>query len=93
MNEQELMALKPNPASGTLCRKEAFGAMVAGGNLPIMNLNEDGLQIWELCDGKRTVAEIETLLIENYQQEGLHERLLTFLQYCLENNFLISAKE
>lgn len=93
MTEQELMALKPKPAPGTLCRKEAFGAMVAGGNSPIMNLNEDGMQIWELCDGVRTIAEIETLLIEDYHEEGLRERLLTFLQYCLENDFMASAEK
>ena len=93
MTDQELLALKPMPAPGTLCRKEAFGAMVAGGDLPIMNLNEDGVQIWELCDGFKTVAEIEELLLKDYQKEGLHERLFTFLQYCLDNNFITNSEK
>lgn len=88
MTDQELLTLKPVPAPGTLCRKEAFGAMVAGGNLPILNLNEDSVQIWGLCDGLRTVAEIEALLLNDYQDEGLHERLVEFMRYCLENNFM-----
>lgn len=93
MTDQELLSIKPMPAPGTLCRKETFGAMVAGGNLPIMNLNEDGMQIWELCDGVKTVAEIEALLIKDFQSEGLHERLLIFLQYCLENSFIINTEK
>ncbi len=88
MTDQEFMALKPIPAPGTLLRKEAFGAMVAGGDLPILNLNEEGVQIWERCDGVQTVTEIETLLLKDYQKEGLRERLLTFLQYCLKNGFM-----
>jgi hypothetical protein len=93
MTDQELLALKPMPAPGTFCRAEAFGAMVAGGNLPIMNLNEDGMQIWELCDGIKTVAEIESLLLKDFQSEGLRERLFIFLQYCLENNFMINTEK
>jgi hypothetical protein len=91
MTDQELLALKPMPAPETFCRAEAFGAMVAGGNLPIMNLNEDGMQIWELCDGTKTVAEIEVLLLKEFQSEGLRERLFIFLRYCLENNFMINT--
>ena len=92
MTDQELLTLKPKPAPGTMCRKETFGAMVAGGNLPIMNLNEDGAQIWELCDGSRTTAEIEAILRKDYRGEGLRERLVTFLHYCLGNNFMIAAE-
>lgn len=91
MTDQEFLNLKPMPSPGTLCRKETFGAMVAGGNLPILNLNEDGIQIWELCDGVRTVAEIELLLLKDFESVGLHERLSTFLHYCLENSFMINA--
>jgi len=93
MTDHEFMATKPMPSPGSLCRKEAFGAMVAGGNLPILNLNEDSVQIWENCDGVRTVAEIEALLLEHYQQEGLHDRLVTFLRYCLDNGFMIYAEK
>ena len=93
MTDQELLVLKPRLAPGTLCRKEAFGAMAAGGDLPILNLNEDSLQIWELCDGERTVVEIETLLLKDYQKEGLRERLLTTLNYFLENGFMIPSEK
>lgn len=89
MKEMDLLNLCPEPAPGAMCRQEQFGAMLVAGNLPILNLNADAYKIWTLCDGKRTIPEIEATLQEEFEAEDLHERMLEFFRYCLENNLLI----
>lgn len=89
MKEQDLLNLSPEPAPGAMCRQEQFGAMLVAGNLPILNLNDDAYKIWTLCDGRRTISEIEVILQEEFEAEGLHERMLEFFRYCLDNNLLI----
>ena len=57
--------LKPNPEM--VFRKEEDGAFLFDphtGNLKYLNAN--GVSIYELCDGKKTVGEIITLLMEFY---------------------------
>lgn len=93
MDNQKLLSLKVAPCAGAMCRRETFGALLAGGNLPIMNINEDGVRIWELCDGIRTVAEIEALLLDEYEPEGLRDRLIAFLRFCLDNGFMKAVQD
>jgi hypothetical protein len=57
--------LKPNPE--TVFRKEEEGAFLFDphtGNLKYLNAN--GVNIYELCDGRKTVGDIITLLMEFY---------------------------
>ena len=57
--------LRPNPEM--IFRKEENGAFLFDphtGNLKYLNAN--GVNIFELCDGRKTVGEIVTLLIECY---------------------------
>lgn len=88
MDEQTLYASVPVPAAGTMLRKEAFGAMLAGGNLPILNLNQDAAAIWELFDGKRTVREIEALLFAQHKADDVRQTLPEFIRYCAHAGFI-----
>jgi hypothetical protein len=57
--------LKPNPEM--VFRKEEDGAFLFDpltGNLKYLNAN--GVNIYELCDGRKTVGEIITVLMEFY---------------------------
>ena len=80
--------VRPIPTKGTTLRIEKFGGMLAGGNMPILNINEDGLAIWNLCTGKRTVKEIEVELEKEFEDKDLQGQLREFIQYCLSNGFL-----
>lgn len=91
MPDEKILSARPRPAPGAMCRQEQFGAMLVAGNLPILSLNEDARRIWELCDGKRTVAEIEAVLGEEFVAEGLRERMLEFFHYCLDNGLLTTV--
>jgi len=88
--------LKPNPEM--VFRKEEEGAFLFDphtGNLKYLNAN--GVNIYELCDGRKTVDDIITLLMEFYPDMAVDkiaadtglffESLLTmqFLTKC-ENN-------
>ncbi len=91
MNKDEMMSIKPEPASGAMCREEQFGAMLVVGNMPILNLNEDAKRIWDLCDGIKTIAEIENTLGEDYEAAELRPRMLEFFHFCFQNGLLIKA--
>jgi Coenzyme PQQ synthesis protein D (PqqD) len=91
MVEQDLLNFRPERVSGAMCRQEQFGAMLVAGNLPILNLNEDAFKIWTLCDGRLTIGEIEATLQEEFETEELHERLLEFFRYCIDNKLLIAS--
>ena len=91
MNDLEIMNIKPKPTKGTMMRVEAFGAMLAGGNRPILSLNEDAKEIWEMCNGSRTVAEIEQFFLKEYEAEKLHEKLIEFIKFGLSNGLLEDA--
>lgn len=93
MNEVEIMNVKPKPTKGTMTRAETFGAMLAGGNRPILNLNEDAKKIWEMCDGSRTVTEIEQILLKEYEVEKLREKLIEFMNFGLSNGLLEDANK
>ena len=84
----DVFSFKLKPAKGVMVRQESFGAMVAGGNLPILNLNEDALSIWNLCDGTRTVKEIKEILTEEFEDSNMDQLLVEFVNYCVENGFL-----
>jgi hypothetical protein len=72
-----------------MCREEPFGAMIAAGDLPILTLNEDALAFWKLCDGNRTVEDIEGLLLAEYEVGELRHRILEFVRYALESGILV----
>lgn len=93
MSESEIMNIKPKPTKGTMMRIEAFGAMLAGGNRPILSLNEDAKKIWEMCNGCRTVAEIEQILSREYEAEKLYEKLIEFMRFSLSNGLLEDANK
>lgn len=83
MDDNTLYASVPVPAPGAMLRREAFGGMLAAGNMSILNLNDDAVAIWELFDGERTVAAIESLLLEEYEAQHVRETLPEFVRYCL----------
>jgi len=64
--------LKPNP--DMVFRKEDDGAFLFDphtGNLKY--LNSSGVNIYELCDGRKTVSDIITLLIEFYPEMAVEK--------------------
>ena len=64
--------LKPNPEM--VFRKEEEGAFLFdphNGNLKYLNTN--GVNIYELCDGRKTVGDIITLLIEFYPDVAIEK--------------------
>jgi hypothetical protein len=91
MNEKEIMSMRPAKAPEAMCRVEEFGAMLVVGDMPILNLNEDARHIWELCDGFRTVSEIENILKNEYEDDNLRERMLEFFNFCIENKLLVQT--
>lgn len=91
MNDEKMMSIRPEKAPGAMCRVEAFGAMLVVGDMPILNLNEDARQVWELCDGSRTISEIAEILSEDFKIVNLRERMLEFFSFCFENGLLIQA--
>lgn len=92
MNEEKMFNIRPKPASEARCREEQFGAMLAVGNMPILNLNEDAKKLWDMCDGKNTIAEIENALGEEYEAAELRPRMLEFFSFCFQNGLLIKAE-
>lgn len=92
MDDNELYEAVPVPAPGTMMRREAFGVMLAGGNMPILNLNEDAAAVWELFDGKRTVREIEALLLEEYEDDAVRQMLPEFVRFCLHAGVVTVAR-
>lgn len=78
----DIMSLIPSPLPGSKLRQEQFGGMLASGNLPILNLNSDAIFIWKLMDNKRTISEIENIILENYDQNNVHEFLIDFMRFC-----------
>lgn len=89
MEDDLLYASVPTPKKGTMARREAFGVMLAGGNLPILNLNEDAAAIWELFDGQRTVRDIEAILLDEYEEEAVQRSLPEFVRYCVNAGFIV----
>ncbi|MCI5210640.1 MAG: PqqD family protein [Candidatus Electrothrix sp. ATG2] len=51
-------------------------------------LNETGAVIWELCDGKRTIAEIIDILIEAYPEssEAIEAGVLDIITGLVDKN-------
>ena len=43
---------------GVRARPESFGALVFTNRTPILALNGDAVKIWNLCDGKHSIADI-----------------------------------
>jgi hypothetical protein len=50
--------VRPVQNSQVKVRREEFGRLLVVAGLPMLCINEDAAKIWDLCDGKRTVAEI-----------------------------------
>lgn len=92
MNEEEMLSIRPEPAAGAMRREEQFGAMLVVGNMPILNLNEDAKRLWDMCDGIKTIAEIENTLGEEYEAAELRPRMLEFFSFCFQNGLLVQAK-
>lgn len=89
MDETTLYASVPVPAAGAMIRKEAFGAMLAGGNMPILNLNQDAAAIWELVDGKRSVREIEAVLLDQYETDDVRQTLPEVIRFLTLSGIII----
>jgi hypothetical protein len=89
MDDKTLYASVPAPVEGSVLRREDFGGMLAGGNLPILNLNPDAVAIWELIDGKHTVADIEKALTEIYETDDVRRDLLEFIRFCLHTGCIV----
>lgn len=88
MTDEEILRARVVPVAKAMCREEPFGAMVAAGDLPILTLNEDALAVWKLCDGNRTVQEIESVLLADYEADELRPRILELVRYGLESGIL-----
>ncbi len=88
---EQLLQLRPKPARGTMMREEEHGAILAGGDMPVININADGLAAWRLCDGTRTVRQVRQILLDEYEEEKLDARLLELIRFCLENGYLVDA--
>lgn len=88
MDDITLFRSIPATVEGAMLRREPFGAMLAAGNLPILNLSEDAANAWELIDGKRSVAEIERILIAEYADETVHDALAQLIRFFLDNKFI-----
>jgi hypothetical protein len=89
MDEEKMLSIRPKPAPSAMCRDENFGAMLAAGNMPILNLNKDAKKLWDLCDGNKTIAEIEAVLSNEYDVKKLRPRMMEFFDFCFQNNLLI----
>lgn len=83
MDDTILYASVPVPTPEAMLRRESFGGMLAGGNMAILNLNADAVAIWELFDSQRSVADIEALLLKEYEAQHVRATLLEFVRYCL----------
>lgn len=88
MTFEEIANWRLRPSPSAMLRKEPFGAMVASGSMPIMNLNDDALAIWDLCDGTRSVMEIKQMLTDEYEHEGLRARIVEFVEFCVARGLL-----
>jgi len=93
MKIEQLLEMVPIPAPRTKMRKEAFGAMLISGDLPILRLNEDAAAVWQLCDGTRSVQEIISLLENSYEKDELTPRLEELLSFFIDNNILLDANK
>ncbi len=91
IDREQLLQLRPKPARGAMMREEEHGAILAGGEMPVININADGLAVWRLCDGTRTVEQIRELLLEEYEEEELDDRLFELVRFCLENGYLVDT--
>lgn len=52
------MNVVPIIKTGVRSRPENFGALIFTNRTPILALNSDAVKIWNLCDGKHSIAEI-----------------------------------
>lgn len=93
MEFEQLLKMVPIPAPRTKLRKEEFGAMLISGDLPILRLNEDAADVWQLCNGNRSIHEIISLLENSYEKEELTSRLEELLSFFIDNNILLDASK
>ena len=49
---------RPTRNPDVKARDEEFGKLLVAPGLPMLAINEDGVLIWNLCDGTRTFADI-----------------------------------
>ncbi|HAJ27876.1 MAG TPA: hypothetical protein DCG53_11660 [Syntrophus sp. (in: bacteria)] len=86
--------LKPNPE--IVFRKEEEGAFLFDphtGNLKYMNAN--GVNIYEMCDGRKTVGDIISLLVEFYPDIGIEKMAadtVLFMEGLAAMQFLIKCE-
>ena len=73
--------IKPN----VRFRKEDFGGLIFTNRTPILSINNDSFLIWAAIDGKRTVHEIYTLLVQNSNDKQVDLDIV--------NNFLTACEE
>ncbi|MFZ3129578.1 MAG: PqqD family protein, partial [Desulfosporosinus sp.] len=56
-------------------------------------LNEDAADVWQLCNGNRSIHEIISLLENSYEKEELTSRLEELLSFFIDNNILLDASK
>ena len=56
-------------------------------------LNGSASLIWHLCDGKRTIHDIEQLLVHEYPESSgdIHKEVQTTVEQLVEHNALLIA--
>jgi hypothetical protein len=91
--DKDIMQIRPRHAKGTMLRTESFGAILVGGDQPLMSLNEDALAIWKLCDGSKIVNNIKTILLQEYENEQMEDKLISFIEFCLSKEFLVHSDQ
>ena len=66
-------------AEGVKTREEDFGLLVISKTTTALSLNIDSKFIWNLIDGKRSVAGILSVIEDEYEGENLQRRLVDML--------------
>lgn len=72
-------------------RQETFGRMLVLAGLPMLCINNDAAQIWDLCDGSRTVSEIIAVCKEGVDidiVDSVHGAVQSFLDEAFRLHLL-----
>lgn len=82
----------PAISDGIRVREEYFGGLVVSKRTPVLTMNEDSFAIWENINGKNSVADIISILQENYVEQDSGEYLSTivvdFIKDCIKLGLL-----
>jgi GeoRSP system PqqD family protein len=86
-NPDVLWRRESDPDEGA-ANEEAVAAILFSSGA-MLSINEFGLEVWELCEGK-TVEEMVTYLLSEFDVEAdlLHSDILEFLESLITKGFI-----